>query len=88
MADKGRELFTPQKSSIMEKNDLTVIRRFSTEGEAQVVKSLLESGGFECYMTNEYTAQVWPTGLFACGICVKAEDAERANAFLEALPAK
>ncbi len=72
----------------MAKSDLIVIRRFSNEGEAQIVKSLLESAGFECYMTNEYTSQVWPTGLFACGLCVKAEDAERANEFLEAQPVK
>lgn len=72
----------------MEKNYLTVIRRFSDVGEAQITKSLLESGGFECYITNEFTAQVWPTGLFPCGLSVKAEDAERAIAFLEAQPAE
>jgi hypothetical protein len=70
----------------MENNALITIRRFNNEGEAQVVKSLLESAGFECYMTGEYNSQVWPTGAFPCGLCVRAEDAERAVEFLAATP--
>lgn len=76
----------------MANTDLVVIRRFGSEGEAQVIKSLLESAGFKCYMTNEYSTGVLPMALssnsFSYGLCVEEQDVEAALNFLKAKPIK
>ncbi len=70
----------------MSKNDLVTIRRFSDENEARIFKSVLESGGFDCYLTNEFTSLVLPAGSYTVCLCVRQADAQRAEEFLEAQP--
>lgn len=79
-------------SGIMEKTDFIVIRRFDSLGEAQIIKSLLESAGFKCYLSNEYISSILPLGSasdsFSYGLCVRAGDEASALAFLKAKPEK
>lgn len=72
----------------MDNQDLIVIRRFASEVEARIVQSLLGSAQIECFITNEYTSWVMPSSAFSYGLCVKAEDVQRAIEIIDSQPAE
>ena len=66
----------------MSRQDLVLIRRFASDVEARLAMSLLESAEIECFITDENISVLVPSSAFMCGVWVRAEDADEAEALL------
>lgn len=44
--------------------------------------SLLESAEIECFITDEHISVLMPSTAFSCGVWVRPEDADQAEALL------
>jgi len=65
--------------------ELTTVRTFNASGEALLAKGLLESGGIECYLSDEDNSVLDPDGLGfvrEIRLRVRPEDAEAAREVL------
>ncbi len=68
-------------------DNLVVIRRFVRDGEAQIVKSLLDSFGIETQLRGQTAAGLFPDNPisdFSIELVARAEDADRIEELLEA----
>ena len=70
----------------MKNNDLVLLRRFSSAGEAAIFRSLLESADIRVVTTGELVNDVYPIGETWAGIdvWVAPEDVEKAREVLSA----
>ncbi|MBO5759812.1 MAG: DUF2007 domain-containing protein [Rikenellaceae bacterium] len=66
----------------MNHSNLVLLRRFASDVEARLAMSLLESAEIECFITDENISVLMPSTAFSCGVWVRAEDAEVAEALL------
>ena len=66
----------------MSRQDRGLIRRFASEVEARLAMSLLESAEIECFITDEHISVLMPSTAFSCGVWVRPEDADQAEALL------
>ena len=71
----------------LSEDNLVVIRRFSRDGEAQVVKSMLDSFGIETQLRGESSAGLFPDNPisdFNIELIARAEDADKIEELLAA----
>ncbi|MFI3285426.1 MAG: DUF2007 domain-containing protein [Rikenellaceae bacterium] len=62
-------------------DEMIVFREFSSIGEAEVIKSVLESAGIKSAINNEYMSTFYPFAI-AAQIVIRREDYERAKALV------
>jgi len=68
-------------------DNLVVIRRFSRDGEAQIVKSMLDSFGIETQLRGDTAAGLFPDNPisdFSIELVARSEDADRIEELLTA----
>jgi putative signal transducing protein len=74
-----------------ENNELVTIGRFSTLPEMDMARGLLESEGIDCLAPEEHlvaaTGGIYGQAVGWLRLQVRPQDAERATALLESLPA-
>ncbi len=68
----------------VESEGRVVFREFSSVGEAEVFKSLLDSAGIWSMINNEYMSMIYPMAISAQLIIAK-DDIERVNALISDL---
>ncbi len=59
-----------------------VFRTFNSIGEAEVIKSVLDSAGIWSSIENEYMSSFYPVGVIYPQIVIRREDFERAQALI------
>ncbi len=67
---------------IVETQEMVVFREFNTVGEAEIVKSILDSAGIWSTINNEYMSAFYPVGVIYAQVIVRKEDFERAGALV------
>jgi hypothetical protein len=70
----------------MDKSEIVIIKKFSSIGEAEVYKALLESAGINAELNHDVMASVMPAfgGLLDVELVVAAADEKRAKEVLHA----
>ncbi len=60
-------------------DELIVFREFSSIGEAEVIKSVLESAGIKAVINNEYMSAFYPVGVIYAQVVISRADLEKAK---------
>ena len=68
----------------MEKSEVVTLMHFNSLGEAEIMKSLLESAGVECVLQDDLNAMVLPMTLVDVRLVVARKDEKRAQEILAA----
>lgn len=68
----------------MKNYDFVTLAKFTSPERANLIKALLDSAGIDNQLLNETSMQVLPHIPNAIQLVVRAEDYDRAKAFLEA----
>ncbi len=66
----------------VENSQTVVFRTFNSIGEAEVIKSVLDSAGIWSRIDNEYMSTFYPVGVIYPEIIIRREDLERAQALI------
>ena len=68
----------------MDNSKLSVLKTFSSAGEASIYQSLLESNGIRCELLNEGISDILPGDLSKIRLVVNEADAAKAEEILAA----
>lgn len=65
--------------SEINRDDYAILAEYNTVMEAEMTKSLLESGGIEARIEDEYMSSLYPTGVIPARLLVHNDDLQRAR---------
>jgi len=72
----------------MQKDKTLVFKEFGSTGEANIIKSLLESNGIQCFLSNEnnpFTGSILTDSLFGIRLNLMEKDMQRAQELLDSI---